>query len=73
MAKETDDERQNMTITTYPADRAVLAEIVEILGPVGPSEIMRRALRCFRGQLLEEAAREADLRARASGGQGSAP
>lgn len=66
--KPAPDGRQNMTITTYPEDRKVLNEIIALSGEgAGPSEVVRRALRVYRMQLLEEAAREAELRAKAGG------
>lgn len=66
--KSAPDGRQNMTITTYPEDRKVLSEIIALSGEgAGPSEVVRRALRVYRMQLLEEAAREAELRAKAGG------
>lgn len=62
-----DDGRQNLTITLYPDDRAVLDEVVALSGQgAGPSEVVRRALRVYRVQLLKDAAHEAELR-RAAG------
>ncbi len=58
---------QNLTITTTVEDRAVIAEIEQLTGGSSKTEIVRRALRIYQANLLEQAAKLTELR-RAAGG-----
>ena len=58
---------QNLTITTTAEDRAVIAEIEQLTGGSSKTEIVRRALRIYQANLLEQAAKLTELR-RAAGG-----
>ena len=65
--KETAPTAQNLTITTTAEDRAVIAEIEQLAGGSSKTEIVRRALRIYQANLLEQAAKLTELR-RAAGG-----
>ena len=58
---------QNLTITTTAEDRAVMAEIEQLTGGSSKTEIVRRALRVYQANLLEQAAKLTELR-RVAGG-----